>query len=333
MKENKVIKCWKGFDSNLKCKDFQYEVGKTYEIDDEESIKLCEVGFHAVPEIKSPLRVFGYYPPSRSRYCEVEISGRIIEGENKIVGSRITIVREIGIEGIVNAHEEWVENNTKEGCKEQKQHCNVDYSSVSNTGDYSSSSNTGYGSSASNTGYGSSASNTGHRSSSNNTGRRSSSSNTGDYSSASNIGDYSSVSNTGYGSSSSNTGRYSSSINTGYRSSSSNTGYRSSSSNTGQRSSASNTGGYSSASNTGDCSLASNTGGYSSAEVSGKHSVAVVTGKDGIARGSLGCAIVLTERNRDYEIVSIKAVIVDGKKVKADTWYKLVNGELKEVEI
>ena len=331
MNENKVVKCWKGFDSNLKCLGFQYEVGKTYEIDNEESVELCKTGFHAVPETMSPLKVFNYYCPSCSRYCEVEISGRIIEGDDKIVGSRITIVREIGIQGIVSAHEEWVKKNAEEGCKEKKQHCVVDYSSSSNTGYYSSSSNTGNCSSSSNTGDRSSSSNTGKYSSSSNTGNFSSSSNTGKYSSSSNTGDYSSSSNTGNCSSSSNTGNYSSSSNTGYRSSSSNTGNCSSSSNTGDFSSSSNTGNCSSSSNTGNYSSSSNTGYRSSAEVSGKDSVAVVTGKDGIARGSLGCALFLTERNEDYEIVAVKAVIVDGKKVKANTWYKLVNGELTEV--
>ena len=79
--------------------------------------------------------------------------------------------------------------------------------------------------------------------------------------------------------------------------------------------------------NTGDRSAASNTGYQSAASVSGKESVAIVTGKDSKASGEIGCWIVLTERNYNYEIVSVKAFKVDGKKIKANVFYTLRNGK------
>ena len=61
-----------------------------------------------------------------------------------------------------------------------------------------------------------------------------------------------------------------------------------------------------------------------------------MTGKDCKAKGTLGCWIVLTERGdcngEIYPIKEVKAFKVDGETVKADTWYKLVNGELIEVK-
>ncbi len=93
----------------------------------------------------------------------------------------------------------------------------------------------------------------------------------------------------------------------------------------------SNTGNYSAATNTGDRSAATNTGNRSAATVSGEDSVAVVTGKDSKSKGALGCWLVLTERDEDWKIIEVKAVKVDGEKVKADTWYKLINGELREL--
>jgi hypothetical protein len=51
--------------------------------------------------------------------------------------------------------------------------------------------------------------------------------------------------------------------------------------------------------------------------------------------GALGCAICCVERGTwdggTYPIVAVKAAIVDGEKIKADTWYQLKNGELVEV--
>ena len=97
-------------------------------------------------------------------------------------------------------------------------------------------------------------------------------------------------------------------------------------------SSATNTGNSSAATNTGNRSAATNTGDWSAADVKGKESIAIVTGKESKARGVLGCWLVLTERDKDYNIVSVKAVKVDGIDIKPDTWYMLVDGKVKEVE-
>ncbi|MFW5580245.1 MAG: hypothetical protein ACOCN2_08260, partial [Prevotella sp.] len=113
-----------------------------------------------------------------------------------------------------------------------------------------------------------------------------------------------------------------------------NTGNYSAATNTGNYSAATNTGNYSAAINTGNQSAATNTGYYSAAKVSGKESIAIVTGKDSKAAGALGDWIVLTERgewNGDtYSIKEVKAFFVDGEKIKADTFYKLVDGEAVE---
>ncbi len=77
---------------------------------------------------------------------------------------------------------------------------------------------------------------------------------------------------------------------------------------------------------------ATNTGDWSAAAVEGKNSIAIVTGKDSKAKGALGCWLVLTERDSDWQILSVKAAKVDGDTVKADTWYKLVGGEFTECD-
>lgn len=98
----------------------------------------------------------------------------------------------------------------------------------------------------------------------------------------------------------------------------------------------SNTGDQSAATNTGNYSAATNTGDQSAATVKGKESIAIVTGKDSKAKGELGCWIVLTERGDwdgyNYPIKNVRAFKVDGEKIKADTYYKLVDGEAVQVE-
>ena len=126
---------YKGFDKNLKCRGYQYEVGKEYEQDGK--VKCCENGFHAC---EAPLAVFNYYPPAESRYCEVEQSGNIHNEGDKTASSKIKIGAEIGIPGLVKAHVEWVKANV-----------NTE-SAATNTGDRSAATNTGYQSAATNTG-------------------------------------------------------------------------------------------------------------------------------------------------------------------------------------
>ena len=64
----------------------------------------------------------------------------------------------------------------------------------------------------------------------------------------------------------------------------------------------------------------------------GKNGCAVAKGNGCKVRGGVGSVLIIAEENNnDYAIKEWKAVVVDGKNVKADTWYKLENGELVEV--
>ena len=101
-------------------------------------------------------------------------------------------------------------------------------------------------------------------------------------------------------------------------------------SNTGNWSAATNTGDQSAATNTGYRSAATNTGNQSAAAVGGNGSVAIATGYESKAKANVGSAIVVCERDDNYNLIGIKAAIIDGKNLKADTYYTLINGEFIE---
>ena len=86
------MKGYKAFDSNLTCRNFKYEIGHTYEMEDKPVI--CEKGFHFC---KSITDTYKYYPKIDStRICEVEALGDVVTDDNiKFCTNKIRIVREI----------------------------------------------------------------------------------------------------------------------------------------------------------------------------------------------------------------------------------------------
>ncbi|ECH4664548.1 hypothetical protein FPT51_01865 [Salmonella enterica] len=172
----KEIMTFKGFNKNLKCRDFQFEIGKTFHHDGK--VEACGSGFHAC---ECPFDVFSYYPPAESRYAET-ISFGVIDseeiGDTKIASDSITIKADLTLPQFIQRGIEWIWSKIDKSLEQQIM-----------TGDWSAATNTGYQSAATNTGYQSAATNTGYRSAA---------TNTGDWSAATNTGDWSAATNTGY---------------------------------------------------------------------------------------------------------------------------------------
>ena len=317
---------FKGFDKDLKCRGFQYKVGKTYDLKGE--VECCKRGFHFC---ENPLEVFYYYTPNNSRFCQVEGGGSVdkSEDDSKVATSHIHISEEIGLNGLIDEGVKYILNKVELNHKKDQTTreksvasttrdqsaaiCTGSYSSATSTGNYSVSTNSGHQSLATSTGNYSVSTNSGAQSVAANTGNHSASTNNGYHSAAINVGDCSVATNTSRYSVSANTGFYSVSINSGNDSLATNTGYKSSATNSGKQSAAISIG---------DKSLAT---------VQGNESVAIVTGKDSMACGTLGSWIVLTERG-DFDgeinpIKEVKALKVDGVNIKENIPYKLVNGQ------
>ncbi|EBR0692748.1 DUF7666 domain-containing protein [Salmonella enterica subsp. enterica serovar Muenster] len=316
----KEIVTFKGFNKDLKCRDFQFEIGKTFHHDGK--VEACVSGFHAC---ECPFDVFSYYSPADSRFAETisfGITDREEDGDTKIASASITIKAELTLPQFIQRGIEWIWSKIDKSLEQQIM-----------CGNRSSATNTGDRSAATNTGNRSSATNTGNRSSATNTGDWSAATNTGNWSAATNTGDRSAATNTGNRSAATNTGDRSAATNTGYWSSATNTGDRSAATNTGDWSAATNTGNRSAATNTGYCSAATNTGDLSAAEVSGSQSVAASLGIKGKSRASEGGAIVLCYRDKNGELIHIRASKVGENGIMPNTWYQLnEDGEFVECE-
>ena len=303
------MKGYKGFDKDLKCRDFQYEIGKEFETDE---AVLCKKGFHFC---ENPHDVLAYYGAgNNNRFCLVEaedVSDEKVE-DSKRVCRRIKIMEEISVFHICKiAVSTFFENFgfkekiEKSDCKNAGNRgaanagncgaanagncgaanagdcgaANVGYKGAANAGDCGAANAGNYG--AANVGYKGAA-------------------NAGDYGAA-NAGDYGAA----------------------------NVGYKG----------AANVG-YKGAANAGDCGAA-NAGNYGAANAgdygaanAGDYGAAIVS-NNGKVKGGYGCILLA----RNIEVVKGEAVvtdwacgIVDNVSIKQDTWYHLVDGKLVECE-
>ena len=118
------MKGYKGFDKDLCCRGFQYEVGKTYEM--EGSPIICDRGFHfaaglsTVEEFYPLIDYYEYYNDektryipcfSENRYCEIEALGEIVGQDEifpKLATNKIRIVRELSKEEIHKHIRHWL---------------------------------------------------------------------------------------------------------------------------------------------------------------------------------------------------------------------------------
>ena len=132
------ITAFKGFDPDLKCRGFQYEVGKTYE--HEGKVEICGSGFHAC---ENPFDVWNYYGPIDARYALVEMAGetdKARDGDSKIAAGKIVITAELSAGQYTKKCVDWLIEKTK---------------GKASSGDYSKQASSGYGSKQASSGYGS----------------------------------------------------------------------------------------------------------------------------------------------------------------------------------
>ena len=241
-----------------------------------------------------PLDVFGYYAPAGSRFCEVEQSGKIDDSESdKVCSSKIRIGAELDIRGLVKAAVSYV----KERCTNE---CNAEPGKPATAGNYGAATAGNYGAA---TAGDRGAATAGDRGAA--TAGDSGAATAGDRGVAT-AGDRGAATAGNYGVATA--------------------GYRGAAT---AGDSGVATAGYRGAATTGDSGAATARGKAST----GSNGLSVARGRNVQAKGGIGAILVIAEERDDtYDIVDWKAVVVDGEVVKADTWYRLENGELVEVD-
>ncbi len=101
---------YKGFDKDLKCRDMQYKVGKTFKHNGD--VSLCSSGLHFV---ENPLDILRYYLLTDSRFALVEATGVSDEtsDDSKRVAHTLRIKAELGLPGFIKAAFDYIYDNAE----------------------------------------------------------------------------------------------------------------------------------------------------------------------------------------------------------------------------
>ena len=293
-----AIKSYKGFDKNLRCRDFQYKIGGIYEMDGE--IKVCSRGFHAC---ESPFDVFDYYTMIDSRFCEVEQDGNISKEDRrtKICSSKIKIKTELKLADMINLGIEWLKEITlPEKIKTSiKDNSSGNYAQIGSSGDGAK-----IGSSGNNAKIGSSGYDAKIGSSGNNA----------------KIG--SSGNNAQIGSS-------------GYDAKIGSSGYDAQIGSSGNNAQIGSSGNNAKIGSSGNNAQIGSSGNNAKIDSTGKDCVIMCAGINSVAKASKGSWITLSEWSysegkQRYIPICVKTEFVDGEKIKADTYYSLKGGVFVE---
>ena len=350
----KVIKSYKGFDSSLSCRGFQYEVGKEYEMDGH--IGCCERGFHAC---ESPLEVFNHYDMLKSRFAEVEQSGTIDREENstKVCSSRIKIKAELKLADIINIGVEWLKDITSPS-KVKTDSSLIDngergkqigssgdsvqigssgysvqigssgYSAkIGSSGDYAKIGSSGYSAKIGSSGYSVQIGSSGDYAKIGSSGYSAKIGSSGDSVQIGSSGDYTKIGSSGYYAKIGSSGD---SVQIGSSGDSVQIG------SSGDSVQIGSSGDYAKIGSSGDYAKIGSSGDYAQIGSTGADSVIMCAGYKSKAKAKIGSWITLAEwvYNKEkgrYVPVCVKTEYVDGENIKADTYYQLIDGVFTEV--
>ena len=344
MSEN-VITSYKGFDKNMKCRGFQYEVGKEYEMDGE--VKCCNQGFHAC---KSPMEVWDYYDMLDSRYAEVEQSGKIDAGENstKVCSSRIKIKAELKLADIINIGVEWLKDITSpskvkadgvlndNGNRRKQIGSSGNYAKIGSSGDYAQIGSSGNYAQIGSSGYSAKIGSSGYSAQIGSSGYSAQIGSSGDSDQIGSSGNYAKIGSSGNYAKIGSSGNYAKIGSSGDSAQIGSSGYSAQIGSSGDYAKIGSSGYSAQIGSSGDYAQIGSSGNYAKIDSTGEDSVIMCAGNSSRAKAKVGSWITLAEwkwsdeKKRDVP-VCVKTEYVDGDNIKADTWYQLKNRKFVEV--
>ena len=321
--ENKII-AYKGFDKDFKCRGFQYEVGKTYEMDG--NIACCNRGFHAC---ESPMEVFDYYDMLTSRFAEVEQSGKMDKeaDSTKTCSSRIKIKAELKLADIINLGVEWL--------KEITSPYKTEVNNTSNDGDYAKIGSSGYSAQIGSSGYSAQIGSSGDYAQIGSSGYSAQIGSSGNSAKIGSSGNNAKIGSSGDSAKIGSSGNNAQIGSSGYYAQIGSSGNSAQIGSSGNSAKIGSSGNNAQISSSGDYAQISSSGDSAKIGSSGKDSVIMCAGYDSKAKAAIGSWITLAEWKRIEDVwkpICVKTEQVDGKRIKADTYYKLIDGEFEEIE-
>ena len=347
MKE-KVI-AYKGFNIDLTCRGFQYEVGKEYT---EEEVSICNRGFHAC---ENPFDVLNFYGDVLNhRFCEVEQSGQIKKDNNKQVSSKIKVVAEIGFVGLFKVGVEWIKEitnpmqvieETRGGNDKNKIGSSGDYAQIGSSGDSAQIGSSGYsakiGSSGDSAKIGSSGDyaqigSSGDSAQIGSSGDSAKIGSSGDSAKIGSSGDSAQIGSSGDSAKIGSSGDYAQIGSSGDSAQIGSSGDYAKIGSSGDSAQIGSSGDYAKIGSSGDSAKIGSSGDSAQIDSAGEDSVICCAGSNSVVRAKKGSWITLSEwrfseEKKRYVPICVKTEYVDGEKIKEDTWYKLDNGNFVEV--
>ena len=329
-----AIKSYKGFDKNLRCRDFQYKIGGIYEMDGE--IKVCSRGFHAC---ESPFDVFDYYTMIDSRFCEVEQDGNISKEDRrtKICSSKIKIKTELKLADMINLGIEWLKEITlPEKIKTSiKDNSSGNYAQIGSSGDGakigSSGNNAQIGSSGNNAKIGSS----GDGAKIGSSGYDAKIGSSGYDAKIGSSGNNAKIGSSGYDAKIGSSGYDAKIGSSGYNAQIGSSGDGAKIGSSGNNAQIGSSGNNAKIGSSGDGAKIGSSGNNAKIDSTGKDCVIMCAGINSVAKASKGSWITLSEWSysegkQRYIPICVKTEFVDGEKIKADTYYSLKGGVFVE---
>ena len=309
---------YKAYDPGLVCRGYQYEEGKTYK---KNGHGVCVGG--VTHYCVNPFDVLDHYPLVRedgkfSEFTTVEaIDKPVTDDGRKFATSTIKIGVKLGFSGFIKACVDFACEKTIKSMPRNKVNKGY-YAKIGSSGDYAKIGSSGDSAQIGSSGYSAKIGSSGYSAKIGSSGHYARIGSSGDYARIGSSGDSAQIGSSGDSAQIGSSGDYARIGSSGDSAQIGSSGYSTQ------------------IGSSGDFARIGSSGDSARIDISGNTSVGAAIGINSIIKGAVGNWITLAEWAYDSDKqrcapVCVKSAQIDGEIIKADTWYKLADGEFVEV--